>query len=72
MKNLYDLEQKIFGLWNVCDDVSEIVNSDLSENEIKEALSILVKFYNLKFELFHNQVEELLSLEAQKKETKKN
>jgi hypothetical protein len=66
MKNLSDLEQKIFGLWNVCDDVSEIVNSDLSEDEIKEALTVLVKFYNLKFEVFHDQVEKLLSLEAQK------
>lgn len=67
MKDLYDLEQKIFGLWNVCDDVSEIVNSDLSEDELKEALMVLVRFYNLKFEVFHNQTEELLSLEAQKK-----
>lgn len=66
MKNLSDLEQKIFGLWNVCDDVSEIVSSDMSESEIKEALSVLVKFYSLKFEIFHNQVEKLLFLEAQK------
>lgn len=67
MKDLYELEQKIFGLWNVCDDISDLASSDLSESELKEALAILAKFYSLKFEIFHNQTEELLSLEAQKK-----
>lgn len=67
MKNLHELEQKIFGLWNVCDDISDLAFSDLSESELKEALAILAKFYNLKFEIFHTQTEELISLESQKK-----
>ena len=50
MKNLHELEQKIFGLWNVCDDISDLAFSDLSESELKEALAILAKFYSLKFD----------------------
>ncbi len=61
----FDLEQSILQCWNVCDDIDllyeNVMDKDMSTDEIANALLGMQQIYKMKFEKCFNIFETLVS-----------
>ena len=64
MVDRFDLEQNIMKCWNVTDDIdmvySNVMDRDMSKDEIANALLGLQALYNMKFEELWENFEQLI------------
>ena len=64
MTDRFDLEQNIMKCWNVTDDIdmvySNVMDRDMSKDEIANALLGLQTLYNMKFEELWENFEQLI------------
>jgi len=63
--NAYDLEQQIMECWHITEDIKivseEIIEGDLSKDQISNMLIGLEQLYNLRFNKLFRTYEQLLS-----------
>ena len=63
MMNIFDLEQEIMKAWHVVDDIQllnkNVMETDMSTDDIANALIGLAKIYNMRFEKVFNMFEDL-------------
>lgn len=61
--NIFDLEQEIMKAWHVVDDIQllneNVMETDMSTDDIANALIGLAKIYNMRFEKVFNMFEDL-------------
>ena len=62
--NWFDFEQQIMKCWNVTDDINAVYkgvgNTDMTKDQIMNALLGMQELYNLKFEELFNQFNTLM------------
>ena len=60
---IFDLEQEIMNAWHVVDDIDllheNVIETDMSTDDIANALIGLAKIYNMRFEKVFNMFEDL-------------
>ena len=60
---IFDLEQEIMNAWHVVDDIQllneNVMETDMSTDDIANALIGLAKIYNMRFEKVFNMFEDL-------------
>ena len=63
MMNIFDLEQEIMKAWHVVDDIQllneNVMETDMSTDDIANALIGLAKIYNMRFEKVFNMFKDL-------------
>ena len=60
---IFDLEQEIMGAWNIVDDIQllneNVMETDMSTDDIANALLGLASIYNMRFQKVFNMFEDL-------------
>ena len=65
MKNRFDFEQEIMGVWNIIEELKVlhegVLERDLTSDQISNILSGMTELYQLKFEILFSTFEQLVS-----------
>lgn len=64
MKNRFDFEQEIMGVWNIIEELKVlhegVLERDLTNDQISNILSGMTELYQLKFEIVFETFEQLV------------
>mgnify|MGYP003333109742 FL=1 len=65
MKNRFDFEQEIMGVWNIIEELKVlhegVLERDLTSDQISNILSGMTELYQMKFEILFETFEQLVS-----------
>ena len=65
MKNRFDFEQEIMGVWNIIEELKVlhegVLERDLTNDQISNILSGMTELYQMKFEILFETFEQLVS-----------
>ena len=64
MKNRFDFEQEIMGVWNIIEELKVlhegVLERDLTNDQISNILSGMTELYQMKFEIVFEAFEQLV------------
>ena len=64
MKNRFDFEQEIMGVWNIIEDLKVlhegVLERDLTSDQVSNILSGMTELYQMKFEILFETFEQLV------------
>ena len=64
MKNRFDFEQEIMGVWNIIEELKVlhegVLERDLTNDQISNILSGMTELYQMKFEILFETFEQLV------------
>ena len=64
MKNRFDFEQEIMGVWNIIEELKVlhegVLERDLTNDQISNILSGMTELYQMKFEIVFETFEQLV------------
>ena len=65
MKNRFDFEQEIMGVWNIIEELKVlhegVLERDLTSDQVSNILSGMTELYQMKFEILFETFEQLVS-----------
>ena len=65
MKNRFDFEQEIMGVWNIIEELKVlhegVLERDLTNDQVSNILSGMTELYQMKFEILFETFEQLVS-----------
>ena len=64
MKNRFDFEQEIMGVWNIIEELKVlhegVLERDLTSDQVSNILSGMTELYQMKFEILFETFEQLV------------
>lgn len=65
MKNRFDFEQEIMGVWNIIEELKVlhegVLERDLTNDQVSNILSGMTELYQMKFEILFETFEQLIN-----------